>query len=231
MRYPVTFHDNIININMLRGNGGVTGGVTRPACPVTPDGREPRDVELLLRWAYQVEAAHTCEGAGLGAERRRLGCRAADWTRPIVDGGGPKVAVIHEDAERVHETVRALGLGRVVIAHAMAGTRPDWGEAGPLRVRPVYEFDRRGRRYVGMLFDSVGRPIACRVGYEGHGEPEIEAARHQWLDWWEALQSIRDALEPRLVRYRPTGPEAPLQPWRAASGEETKKSIDLALPY
>lgn len=214
MRYLVTSDDNINHINMLSGNGRGNGSGNAAASVTVLDRREPVDVEDLLRWAYQVERADLAEGAGLAADLGRLGCRAADWSRPIVDGGGRFAAVLNEDAERVHETVRALGLGRVVVRHAMLGTRPEWDVGGALRAHPVWEYDSRDRRYVGMIHAWSGEPIACKVGYSGGSAAEAEAAQHRWLDWWEALASIRDAVDGRLRRVRATGPAVPLQPWK-----------------
>jgi hypothetical protein len=219
MRYLVTSDQNINHINRLSGNGRGNGRSNATASVTALDRREPRDVEDLLRWAYQVERADLAEGPGIGAELARLGCRAADWSRPIVDGGGRFAAVLNEDAERVHETVRAMGLGRVVVRHAMLGTRPEWNLGGALRAHPVWEYDSRGRRHVGMIHAWNGAPIACKIGYTGGDAREREAAQHGWLDWWEALQSLRDELDGRLRRYRPTGPAAPLQPWKLVPEE------------
>lgn len=234
MRYPVTFTYYYNGINKLRGNGSGNAAVTPGPEPVTPPVREPKDVELLLRWAYQVELAALSDDRGIEAELSRLGVRAVDWSRPIVDGGGPmrSCAVLNGDAEMVHQVVRALGLSRVVIPHALTGGRPQWNVGGPLRCHPIWEFDRRGRRYMAMEFDSAGRPIACKLGFEGDDARAVEAARHGWIDWWEALTSIRDALDGRLRRFHPTGPAAPVQPWNdvveRTPGAVAKKVIDLA---
>lgn len=162
---------------------------------------EERTIEWLLVWAYRIQCAHHSE-PGLDRERKLLHCAAADLSRPVVDGGGPRTFVLHPDAETIHETVGRLRGTQwlLVVQHARTGTRPEVSPPSPSRCAPLYAFDRKGRRYQEMIHRNDGTPIACRVLHEGGDDIHVAELR-AWRSWRDGLGIVYAGVVGRLKHW------------------------------
>ena len=180
-------------------------------------------VQAALEWAFRVEKAQLElpppknvleESSGFGLEyvlmqRAALGCR--------VDGGRYKMGShTHADAEVIAAIVAgmpdSLGGKRMAIRVAelaRAGMTPDWMPGAVPRCVPVeMKRNQHGERATTVV---VGRErirtrgptvrgtwktvevLACPVTFSPHPE-QIEAARRNYDNWWQALGWIRDGL-------------------------------------
>lgn len=183
--------------------------------------RETVDIERLLIWTYQVKAADSVvsrQMAWLGPDRpvtnaqglmrmAALGCR--------VDNAGlcvPRENDLDPDAEAVHDAVMALGneAGALVLYHAKTGSRPDWMPGAVSRMRPVM----RGNGKPSMVYwdhPKCRKPAYCRVTADPP-QGRIDAARHVYAMWWDALRGLAETLE-QLRAYVVAGPAAAFMPW------------------
>jgi hypothetical protein len=178
------------------------------------------DVEEILRWTYQDQAADTvtarvvsglypagCRSNLLTVQRNgqlgtQIDCSGNDW-----QGGND----LHPDAETVHDAVCCLSPLEIglVIHHAKTAGRPDC-MAGKTP-RPVPVLRGNGKPLI-EYHDAAGRrPSHCVLRYDpepGH----VEFLRETYLVWWGALAilSTRLDLEDTIV----TGPDAPRMPWQ-----------------
>jgi hypothetical protein len=175
-------------------------------------------VQQALEWAFRIEKAQLElplpqdvgeEGFGFGLEyvllqRAALGCQ--------VDGGQHKIGgYTHEDAEVIAATVAGmpdtLGGKRTAIRVAelaRAGLTPDWMPGAVPRCVPVeMKRNQHGARATTIVVGTerilnrgkwrTVEVLACPVTYSPYPE-QIEAARHAYDDWWQALGWIRDGL-------------------------------------
>ena len=185
------------------------------------DGRRVKrvlGVQAILEWAFQVEKARLElpqrrdvdeEAYGFGMEyvlmqRARLGCK--------VDGGGHKSqSYTHEDAEIVAATLAGMpdSLGGIRMAIsvaelARAGMTPNWMPGAVPRCVPVdIKRNRHGDRAVSVVVGTESILIrgklrtvevrACPVTFSPAPQ-QIDAARHGYEDWWQALDWVRDGL-------------------------------------
>ena len=185
------------------------------------DGRRVKrvlGVQAILEWAFQVEKARLElpqrrdvdeEAYGFGMEyvlmqRARLGCK--------VDGGGHKSqSYTHEDAEIVVATLAGMpdSLGGIRMAIsvaelARAGMTPNWMPGAVPRCVPVdIKRNRHGDRAVSVVVGTESILIrgklrtvevrACPVTFSPAPQ-QIDAARHGYEDWWQALDWVRDGL-------------------------------------
>lgn len=182
-------------------------------------------IQALLEWAFRIEKAQlelpappdeNSEGHGFGLEyvllqRAQLGCQ--------VDGGRYKPeASTHEDAETVAAIVAGLpddlGGRRMAIRVAelaRAGLTPDWMPGAVPRCVPVEtRRNQHGERSVTIVVSTErvlhrGQwrtidVLACPVRWVPH-PGQIEGARRAYVDWWRALEWVRDGLgQSRLLR-------------------------------
>lgn len=180
-------------------------------------------VQQALEWAFRVEKAQLElplpqdvkeEDFGFGLEyvllqRAALGCK--------IVGGQHKIGgYTHENAEVIAATVAmmpdSIGGKRMAIRVAelaRAGLTPDWMPGAVPRCVPV---EVKGNQHgepastvvVGTERIRVrdGSPrgrwktietLACPVTFSPHPE-QIDAARHAYGDWWQALGWLRDGL-------------------------------------
>jgi hypothetical protein len=196
-------------------------------------------VLAALEWAFRVEKAQlelplpndpNEEGFGFGLEyvllqRAALGCK--------VDGGKHRIGTYtHEDAEVIAATVAgipdSLGGKRMAIRVAelaRAGLTPDWMPGAVPRCVPVeVKRNQHGERATTIMvgiervltrrkFRSV-EVLACPVTWRPHPE-QIESARRNYEDWWQALDWVRDGLLAggmmRAVEVTPAMPK--VRPW------------------
>lgn len=183
------------------------------------------DVEKLLIWTYQDQAADAIVGryAGTAAPMIGGGSNAAMIANHIslgcrvdVSRGGARWAAgvacdIDPDAEAVHEYVRCLppALIGLVISHAKGGTRPDWMPGA--QPRPVAVYRKKDRPQMVYWDTKKNRPAYCILAYDP--EPaHIAFMREVWMTWWDALASIADDLDGRLKR-KVLRPQFPREPW------------------
>lgn len=179
------------------------------------------NVQQALEWAFGKEKAElelpgrsdAVDGVGVGfgfglefvlLQRATLGCQ--------IDGGRFKSSsYTHEDAEVIAATVsgmpNSLGGKRMAIRMAelaRSGLTPDWMPGAATRCVPVemkrnQHGDRAVTTVVGterVLTRGKWRTVeilACPVTWRPHRE-QIEAARHGYDDWWQALSWVRDGL-------------------------------------
>ena len=213
------------------------------------DLREARDIELLLQWAYQDQVVHKAgvEGewvyldqAAL-AERGRFGgayqskssdgCFAVERYATLgtfVDGGGLHASDARDhDAEVLHDAVSRLPNGRrfLVFNHALAGTRPEWGEGVVPRLEPIFKrnrwpwWDAEGKPKRGSYetMYQAGRKEVVYVPLRPKPElSQLMTKRIGYSLWWDALATLTEALgrsDAGMRRFRPTGPSAPAYPW------------------
>lgn len=178
---------------------------------------DPADIEAMLHWAYQTECVDRVSNgrmSDIGRMRSTLG--GLGWRIALgveVDcARGPILPVTcHPDAERIHERVLALGAERIglVISHAKAGTRPDWGADIVPQLKPLIGGNGRPE----VVRDTRGKACWCPV-YPVADVEHIEFLRAVWLTWWGAL----DHLARDLVGYidRPVrAPGVAREPWIA----------------
>lgn len=185
------------------------------------ESKQDIDIEQLLIWVYQDQAAEQVAGKGLyshsgggdafGAVERygRLGC-FIDCAGSAAVGTGE----LHPDAEAVYETV---GFDPLIVRHARSGTRPDWMEGAVPHFKPVDGWkedkadQRVPRRYDYNINAGIGnRPWLCRVRLVNHPDM-IAYARRQYLEWWEALAVLSGRME--LREYNALPPSAAAKPW------------------
>jgi len=196
-------------------------------------------VQAALEWAFRVEKAQlelplpqdvNEEGFGFGLEyvllqRAALGCK--------VDGGQHKIGgYTHEDAEVIAATVAglpdSLGGKRMAIRVAelaRAGLTPDWMPGAVPRCVPVdikrnRHGDRATSEVVGterVLIKGKWRSVevrACPVRFSPD-QRQIDAARRDYDDWWQALGWVREGLiEANMLREVEVTASMPnLRPW------------------
>ncbi|WP_316979976.1 hypothetical protein [Shumkonia mesophila] len=171
------------------------------------------DIERLLIWTYQDQAADAIIGraAGTAAPMTRgisnasmianhiaLGCRV-DVSRGGAVWAAGVACDLHPDAEATHEAVTALPsiLVGMVIRHAKGGTRPDWCE-GVMR-RPVAIKGGNGKPVVIYKDRARNYPDYCPLTYLPHAD-WIRDVRKIWLAWWDALDDIAGRLDGTLER-------------------------------
>jgi len=176
-------------------------------------------VQQALEWAFCVEHAQLelpeppdperGQGFGFGLEyvlmqRAALGCK--------IDGGQYKMGTYtHEDAEVIAATVAGmpdhLGGKRMAIRVAelaRAGLTPDWMPGAVPRCVPVdIKRNRHGDRAVSIVVGTERVLVkgkwrtmevrACPVTFRPDAR-QIEAARRDYIDWWQALGWVRDGL-------------------------------------
>lgn len=212
--------------------------------PGTTKVKRALGVQAALEWAFGVERAQlelpppkdlAEEGFGFGLEyvllqRAALGCR--------VDGGQHKLgSYTHPDAEVIAAIVAglpdSLGGKRMAIRVAelaRAGLTPDWMPgAVPRCVPTIIKENQHGLRagtiVVGTERLRVRGPtsrgswktieiLACPVTFSPHPN-QIDAARRNYDDWWQALCWVRDGLaEGGMLREVEVTPAMPkLRPW------------------
>jgi len=192
------------------------------------------DIEQLLIWTYQDQAADAVVGRAAGtsipmiggtsnsamiASHMALGCRVD------VPGGGARWAAgiacdIHPDAEALHDAVKELPSQWIgmVIRHAKAGTRPDWlPGAVPKVVQWRYDRDHKKRRFE---FDGKRHKFYCYFHYDPMPE-YIAYMRRVYVEWWQALWVLyahHARGELPLAKHKILRPVAPRRPWLAKSG-------------
>ena len=208
-------------------------------------------VQALLEWAFWVEQAQLelpvrrdidAEGFGFGMEyvllqRGALGCK--------VDGGQHKMgSYTSADAEVVAATLAgmpdSLGGKRMAIyvaELARAGMTPDWLPGAVPRCVPVEtKSNQHGERastiVVGterVLSRGKWRTIevlACPVTWRPHPE-QIASARRGYVDWWQALDWVRDGLIAgemlREVQVTEAMPKS--EPWKWRSNFHRNQSL------
>jgi hypothetical protein len=180
--------------------------------------RRALGVQAALEWAFGKEKAQlelprledvTEEGFGFGLEyvllqQAILGCQ--------IDGGQHKLdSFTHPDAEVIAATVAGMPerLGGIRMAIrvtelARAGMTPDWMSGAVPRCVPVeVKHNQHGERAVTMVVGtervlSRGKwrtveLLACPVTWRPHPE-QIASARRGYMEWWEALDWIRDGM-------------------------------------
>jgi hypothetical protein len=175
-------------------------------------------VQALLEWAFGVEKVQlelpepegvVRERYGFGLEyilmqRASLGCR--------IDGGRHKIgSYTHPDAEVVAACVAGLpdclGGKRMAIRvaeMARAGLTPDWMPGVVPRCVPIEtKRNQHGERATTIVVGTervlsrgkwrIVEVLACPVTFSPHPQ-QIDAERHAYDDWWQALDWVRDGL-------------------------------------
>ena len=200
-------------------------------------------VQQVLEWAFRIEKAQlelptpkdvSEESFGFGLEyvlmqRAALGCR--------IDGGRHKMgSYTHPDAEVIAATVAgmpdSLGGKRMAIRVAelaRAGLTPDWMPGAVPRCVPVEtKRNQHGERAITIVVGTervltrgkwrTVELLACPVTWRPH-LLQIEAARHGYDAWWQALGKVREGLIAgamlRDVEVTETMPKA--RPWSRMS--------------
>jgi hypothetical protein len=196
-------------------------------------------VQAALEWAFRVEQAQlelpspkdaTEEGFGFGLEyvllqRAMLGCK--------VDGGQHKMgSYTHADAEVIAATVAGMpdSLGGIrmaicVVELARAGMTPDWMPGAVPRCVPVEtKQNQYGERAATIVVGTervktrgkwrTVELLACPVTWRPHPE-QIAYARRGYVDWWQALDWVRDGLIAggMLREMEVTGAMPKVRPW------------------
>lgn len=198
-------------------------------------------VQAALEWAFRVEKAQlelpepedvTDKGFGFGLEyvlmqRAVLGCR--------IDGGQHKIgSYTHADAEVIAACVAgmpdAMGGKRMAIRVAelaRTGLTPNWMPGAVPRCVPVeVKRNQHGERATTMVVGTERvltrgkwrsvEILACPVTWRPHPQ-QIEAARRDYDEWWQALGWIREGLiAGRMLReVEVTGVMPKEKPWLA----------------
>lgn len=198
--------------------------------------RRPVSVLGLIEWAFQKEfATLDFDDLGDGWSRPSVGTEYLLMKRQIIgcqiDGGGRSDP--HPDADVVASALAALpdafGGRRValwVADLARAGTVPSWGQGlSPLCTAAEWRVTKHGRfaktRRIGVhRYESRGRAReveirVCPVVYM-HTAPEIARARRTYLQWWQALNEIRQNLViyDNLTAWDVTQEMPAMRPWQ-----------------
>lgn len=171
-------------------------------------------IDRLLVWVYQKQKPHKVEVGCTDLHKRvvsqfaTFSDRAALGTR--IDGGQHKTAVIHPDADMIHDVVRLYDYCGMVMYHAETDTTPDWMPGA----RAEYKAARRSNGKIKMLYDKNRNGIACVVDVICSLE-NISFHRKMYNEWWESMLLIvwelRNQCE--LTSYYPLLPFAPEKPW------------------
>lgn len=177
------------------------------------------DVEQLLRWTYQDQAADAvaarAAAGAVGPQGYPNTMEALERFCALgvrVDGGGRAalLADCHPDAEAVHEAVRRLSPLRIglVMHAAKTDSRPDWLEGEV--PRPV-----SAGRTLYLDPTTKRKPFCCLLSYDP--EPEhLAFVRGVYVEWWEGVAEVASMLVAgdSLGTYAVTGPAVPREPWR-----------------
>ena len=188
------------------------------------DPRDPRaaiDIQDLLRWTYQDQAADAvsrkgaaglyparCRSNLLTIERNGLLGTRIDCAGSAARGG----ADMHPDAEAVHDAVRTLKplwIG-LVIDSAKTGGAPDWMPGAAPKPVPVPRKDGQPQ----MEYYDPGtwrKPAYCLVRYDPDPE-HLEFVRSVYVEWWDAM-AVLVAKLPDLGDYDVSGPSVTRKPW------------------
>lgn len=217
--------------------------------------RQRTSLEALLRWTYREQGVLSGGMLGGDRERRWLGGRDSLQgfvqleqlgTRVSSSGGGGYA--VHPDADTVHTAVvrQIPAHGRyivnVVVWHAFAGDRPEWGQYLRPRFEPVWR-ERAGRRLPALVWDkgqlrdhlpngepvhgarlawrapetcAKKAPLLCPVAL--YDDPrQVIAQRHEYRLWRACLFDLAVALlaDDQLTRFALDGRLPPEAPWRA----------------
>lgn len=191
--------------------------------------REDIDIVDLLRWAYQTqrvdEVVRRSVPNGIGGGYRSNASRAMETgcLGVITDGGrlgwgADGADYLPEDAERVHDAVRALAPRRmvgIVIEFAKQGAAPDWMPG--VEPKPVAMLRANGKPEMEYHDAAKTRPSHCLIRYVPVEPDHIAYARRLYVDWWDAVAEVAYRLEFDLERFRATGPSLPREPWTSGA--------------
>lgn len=190
------------------------------------------DVERLAQWAYGAQMVdrferaglHAIEAAASGFEPRgysgcgvgqlmqieHLGCR--------IDHSGASVSdAVHPAAYALASVLGDIEHGKLVRAHAQAGSRPSTWVPPVHRIRPAM-WAKLGREAV-VEYHGPGRKGGyCQLIYAW------DEARQSWgqahyRQWWGALAELGWRLSQRALGFIVTGPAAPAEPWLTTGDE------------
>ena len=189
------------------------------------DPRTDIDIVDLLRWAYQVqrvdEVVRRSVLRGVGGGYRSNAARAFETgcLGVLTDGGrmgsgADGADYLPEDAERVHDAVRALvprKMVGVVIDYAKQGTAPDWMEG--VTPRPVGVLRPNGQPEMEYHDGAKTKPAYCLLRYLPVDPVHLAFARQLYVEWWDAVAGLA-AARMGLSRYRVTGPALKREPWK-----------------
>lgn len=220
--------------------------------------RENATIERLLRWTYRDQGVLSAGMLGADREQRWLGGGDSlsgfvqlEQLGVRVSSSGGGAGRVHADAETVHSAVlRAIpALGRyivnVVVWHAFAADRPEWGQHLRPRFEPVWR-ERAGQRLPTLVWETgklrdwlpngvpaqsaaqswrppdsfrASRPLLCPV--EQFDDPrQVASERAEYTRWRAALFAIAADLVTRdaLTRFALDLRLPPEAPW-AVPGE------------
>lgn len=198
--------------------------------------------EGFLQFVYGVEHADRAWSRGLegleamAAGQHRAGRSATgalcDQLRGFhelgcqVDSFAAHPGRLHPDADAGHEFMTRYfppDTQAMVIAHAKAGTRPDWRPAAarprwePVWIEgPAYDPDGRPTRGRYRTVRHAGRAVGCLVRHVQVDEAEQLRARIEWLQWVGVMLQITNHFKrfPHVLRdYQIVRVDLPVEPW------------------
>ena len=193
------------------------------------------DVEWLVEWTYRLQKADLVIDRGVGLhdiEARAAGITRSECTSLVavekyatlgcfVDGGGYASGAVHEDAEAVHEAVKAMRhpVPLLLRKHGKKGDRPGWGEELRVVFRPIWKreprYDHEGKplpKSFEMIYRS-NRPVYCPVRRIDHTGISTRL-RSDYIHWHAGLSALVERFKDNpLTAHEVIGPAAPARPW------------------
>lgn len=208
---------------MLIRNGNIGSKASQGTLANPRNYRKVVDVEEILRWTYQDQAADAVTKrvvAGLypaGCKSNLMGIERNGLLGTKIDCGGLVPVAsndLHPDAEAVHDAVCALGVPLwtgLLITYAKEGGRPDWMEGE--EPRPIAVRRANGKPLVEYHDPMTCRkPAFCLLRYDP--EPDhLAFVREVYVTWWQGLAALAGRLGD-LDSHAVTGPAVPREPWR-----------------
>lgn len=156
------------------------------------------DVENILIWAYRDEcvAFGDRDPAEPMAVANKIYFMDALGTQ--IDGGGAGPSKLPPDALTVEAAVSRLRGFRkgLVVRHATAGTRPTIKRtpAQAYRCDVLGNETGNSRHFFHPTDKKKNRPLGCYVGFRGDSLESIGLRWRNYLDWWDALLTVDNAL-------------------------------------
>ncbi len=205
---------------MLKYNGNSNSKLSQETIANPRNYRKVVDIEELLQWVYQDQAADAVVSKVLGSlgpamyRSNLLAIQRHISLGMKVDcagAGSMGNGDIHPDAEAVHDAVcslKPLWIG-LLIQYGKTGARPDWLEGEGPRLVPVL----RGNGKPRLEYFDPGtwrKPAYCLLQLDPLPE-HIKFVRSVYVEWWDALTQLVEVLE--LDSHQVSGPKVKREPW------------------
>ena len=183
------------------------------------------DIEDLVVWALVRQCANVNRGQGIIQELRQLSGGSVSATGALenflsvggrIDGGpGPSDHRTPPDAIRVAAAVDRLPIEAAALVVLGTKSSIDWGEEGVGHWVAV--MDRKGKhKKVWQDKEQARGLLGWEWSWQGLLPSDIDQRRLEYWTWWHALDTLKGALEGRMMTWDITGPRRSPEPWNDA---------------